>query len=150
MKKFSFIAVFVAISVMSFSNNQYNFSLIGSNFWKINTFLCLDEQIEHYTLELHIENEATFTSGIFVEFLNDGTFISYNRPKCGTTIFKTITGTYFIENQILTINVDKIVINKKSIGGDIRTEYVNENYQFEIKQERNKVELFLINRIIIK
>jgi len=147
MKKFNFIAIFAVISVMSFSNNQYNNSLIG-NVWKIDNFFCLDEQIKHYTLELHIKEQGKLNWGTFVEFKNDGTFRSYNHERCGNTVFNTITGTYSIKNQILTINVDTIVINKRGIGGDIRTEYIEESYQFEIKQNNNKVDLFLINRII--
>jgi len=145
MKKFSFISVLAVAATLSFAFNQYNYSLKG-NIWKIDKYLCLNEEVEHYILELHIKEQGKPNFGTFVEFLNDGTFRSYNHERCGNSIFRTISGTYFLKNQILTINVDTIVIrdNVKGVGGNITTEHRNKSYQFEVKQDKNKVDLFLI------
>jgi len=111
--------------------------------WKTDNLFCLDEDIDVYNLTQKTGSQE-LEWGSFVQFSKKGTFISYDKPRCGSGCTYAVYGKYnTISDTKLSATVDSVYSSCWYLGNNW-TEYRNgKPIYFTISKEENNMVLVL-------
>ncbi len=107
MKKLSVIVVFLVVSTVLYGQTN----LVDKK-WRSSSALFEDTSIDSYIFK-PIEESLEWSDrwGYFLEFKNDGSFRTYYSAPCGLDCFTSVTGSYVLNGNVLTLNVVEIIRN---------------------------------------
>jgi hypothetical protein len=98
----------ILIASCNSSESDENFIKIKDTTWNIDYLLCLDDDIEHYTLT-GINESKEYQLGNFVTFQNATDFVSFNIAPCGNDCFTTVFGKYrLVSKTEISFSIDSI------------------------------------------
>ena len=151
MKKFSFISVIAVVAVMFFGCEQPKLDTLKGNTFQISNLLMLYDDTSPKNYSLYSLDDKSYGGASRIEFFNDGRLKCYNKSQEDgqSGIHITIYGSYKLENDILSTNIHQLVFvdNINDPIGEWKTyiEERNKIYQFEVKYEKDRIDLFLMN-----